>query len=167
MPDARDRPAQGSGIGAYVRRYPQYRYLFGPASISGLYGPEAISRLVYFYETHYASHELAVTARNPFKIGPEQKQAFAVECQGRDRDEAFRSLRDQLSKQGLQVPTLYKHYAQAAEPDGVYFGAFNLDPQFNDCVDAFVLVDLERLKPRKRKRYLGGELLAQASTETP
>ncbi len=32
--------------------------------------------------------------------------------------------------------------------------AFNVDASFGNCVDAFVMVDLERLKPRKKQRYL-------------
>ncbi len=65
------------------------------------------------------------------------------------------TLRDSLAEQGLPVPTLYKHYAQALEPDGVCFKSFNVDPAFGDCVDSFVLADLTKLTPKKRKRYLG------------
>ena len=144
-----------SGIGAYVRRYPRFRYLFGPASISALYGDVAIARLAYFYGSHYGAMDLAVRAREPFAIRPELLEKFALEFQGCDRDTDFRALRDALAKDGLNVPTLYKHYSQATEPEGVCFTAFNLDRQFGNCVDAFVLVDLEQLKPRKRKRYLG------------
>ncbi len=35
------------------------------------------------------------------------------------------------------------------------FAAFKLDHEFGDCVDSFVMADLDQLKPRKRKRYLG------------
>ena len=55
----------------------------------------------------------------------------------------------------MPVPTLYKHYSEVAEPSGVSFAAFNIDPDFGDCVDGFLVVDLDRLKPRKRKRYMG------------
>jgi hypothetical protein len=75
----------------------------------------------------------------------------------------YKALRDRLARDGLPIPTLFKHYSQATEPEGVCFTAFNVDRDFGDCVDAFVLVDLERLKPRKRKRYLGGELLRQSA----
>jgi putative hemolysin len=38
-----------SGIGAYLARYPHYRYLFGPVSISGGLPPAARDLLVAFY----------------------------------------------------------------------------------------------------------------------
>ena len=31
---------------------------------------------------------------------------------------------------------------------------FGIDKDFNDCVDGFIVVDLARLKPSKRKRYI-------------
>ncbi len=142
------------GIGAFVTRYPRFRYLFGPASISRSYGTEAIARIAHYYGTHFASHPLEVTPRNPFIPAPELAPRFATEFASGDRERDFQVLRDQLAREGLPVPTLYKHYAQATEPDGVTFTAFNIDPEFGDCVDSFVLADLSRLTPRKRKRYL-------------
>lgn len=143
------------GIGAYVQRNPRFRYLFGPASISRLYGTEAIARLAWYYGNHYSRPQLDVTPRTPFEIPPESRARLASEYAGVDREEDYRSLRDHLAELGLPVPTLYKHYSQATEPGGVTFTAFNIDHDFGDCVDGFVLADLQRLTPRKRKRYLG------------
>jgi hypothetical protein len=42
------------------------------------------------------------------------------------------------------------------EPDGVRFLAFGVDPGFGGCVDGLIRLDLTRLKPAKRARYLGG-----------
>ncbi len=55
---------------------------------------------------------------------------------------------------GAAVPTLYKQYTEICEPDGVQFLSFGIDPDFNDCVDGLVLVDLTRLKDKKRQRYM-------------
>lgn len=143
------------GIGAYVRKYPRFRYLFGPASISRFYGQQAIARLAYYYSSYYDRPELGVKPRNPFVISEQTRAELAAEFSGIDADEDFKALRDTLAETGLPVPTLYKHYSQATEPEGVVFTAFNIDPEFGDCVDGFVLADLTKLKPRKRKRYLG------------
>jgi putative hemolysin len=143
------------GIGAYVRRYPRFRYLFGPASISRFYGQKAIAQLAYYYSTYYDSLDLGVRPRTPFEIPEPLRAELAAEFSGIDAEEDFKALRDTLVETGLPVPTLYKHYSQATEPDGVVFTAFNIDPEFGDCVDGFVLADLTKLKPRKRKRYLG------------
>ncbi len=143
------------GIGAFVRRNPRFRYLFGPASISRMYGTEAIARIAWHYATHYNNLALDATPRTPFQIPAELQGKFSAEFNGLDRDGDFRALRDALAEKGLPVPVLYKHYSQATEPEGVSFTAFNVDHDFGDCVDGFVLADLDQLLPRKRRRYLG------------
>ena len=147
------------GLGAYVSKHPEIRYLFGPASISRLYGKEGISRLMYFYRSHFGNLKVDVTARNPFTISADLTTQLEQEFTGIDYELDFRALKDTLAEQGLPIPVLFKHYAHATESTGVAFTAFNIDPEFSDCVDAFVLVDLQQLTPRKRKRYLTGETL--------
>ena len=56
---------------------------------------------------------------------------------------------------GCSVPTLYKQYTEIAEPDGVRFLDFGIDPDFASCIDGLVLVDVQRLKPHKKARYMG------------
>lgn len=56
---------------------------------------------------------------------------------------------------GVSVPTLYKQYSEVCEPGGVQFVDFNVDEEFSDCIDGLVAVDIEYLKPSRRKRYLG------------
>jgi hypothetical protein len=63
-------------------------------------------------------------------------------------------LKSELVEMGLSVPTLYKQYTEICDLGGVQFAAFNVDPAFADCVDGLVIVDLARLKPMTRKRYL-------------
>ena len=142
------------GIGAYIKRRPHIRYLFGPASISRFYGKEATSRLAYYYGTHFSGAHLDVTPRTPFEIPSDIEAALGAEFTGVDAGEDMKSLRESLAAAGLPLPTLYKHYSQAMSPDGVAFTAFNVDRDFGDCVDSFVIADLQKLTPRKRQRYL-------------
>ena len=145
------------GIGAYVQANPHIRYLFGPASISRFYGSDATARLVHFFGCHFSGAHLDVTPRNPFAIPDSTAAALRSEFTGVDAAEDMKSLRQSLAAAGLPLPTLYKHYSQATSPDGVAFTAFNVDPDFGDCVDSFVIADLHKLTPRKRQRYLGEE----------
>ena len=142
------------GIGAYLKRRPALRYLFGPASISRYYGTDATARLVHYYGTHHSGAHLDVTATRPFRLPADLRQALAAEFGGCDAEEDFKALKQSLAARGLPVPTLYKHYSQATRPDGVCFTAFNVDAEFGDCVDSFVIADLSKLTPRKRQRYL-------------
>ena len=142
------------GIGAYIKRRPHIRYLFGPASISRFYGREATARLAWYYGTHFSGAHLDVRPRTPFTIPADTATALAAEFSGVDAEEDMKSLRESLAAAGLPLPTLYKHYSQATSPDGVAFTAFNIDRDFGDCVDSFVIADLHKLTPRKRQRYL-------------
>jgi len=142
------------GIGAFLRRYPGYRYLFGPASISRLYGDEAIAHLAGYYSAHFGQLALDLQPRTPFVPPAGLQPLFQAQAGSADPEADFRVLQGALAAQGLRVPTLFKHYAQVAEPAGVAITAFNVDRDFGNCVDGFVLVDLEQMKPRKRRRYL-------------
>ena len=70
-------------------------------------------------------------------------------------DADFKALKSYLGSLGASVPTLYKQYSDLCEPGGVQFLEFGVDPDFSDSIDGLVLVDISRLKARKRKRYLG------------
>ena len=56
---------------------------------------------------------------------------------------------------GAQVPMLYKQYTDLCEPGGARFLAFGVDPDFSDAVDGLIEVDIARMRPKKRQRYLG------------
>lgn len=63
----------------------------------------------------------------------------------------------------LRDPPLYKQYSEVCEPGGVQFIDFGSDPDFNNCVDGLVLVDLTYLKANRYQRYIGAHLGAQKS----
>lgn len=156
------------GIGAFIQRYPHYRYLFGGVSISRVYGEKACSRLLNFYSHYHNGRHLQVRARNPFI----PLSTPATEFDGDNRCQDFKALKKFLAGSDLSIPALYKHYADAVEVDGVSFAAFNIDPNFADCVDSFIVVDLHQLKQRHRKRYLGAtdiplDSRAQKTRPTP
>ena len=74
---------------------------------------------------------------------------------GNDIKEDFVELKHVLANIGAQVPTLFKQYTELCEPGGVQFLSFSIDPEFNNCIDGLVLVDLDKVKASKAKRYLG------------
>lgn len=139
------------GIGAYVRKFPEIRYLFGPVSISNSYPTRAKELLVNFYRHYFPAPTAWAQARLPFNSltgGAEQR------WDGLSYAEGFAQLKAEFSAMEMAVPTLYKQYSEVCEDGGVQFADFNIDPDFSDCVDGLVLVDLHQLKENKRKRYL-------------
>jgi len=143
------------GIGALLKSNPQYRYLFGPVSISNSYPQPAKDLLVYFYSKYFGTEEKPVTALNPYQIDWRKNEKLSQQFSGNDYKKDFTQLKTMLNMSGHSVPTLYKQYTEICEPDGVIFSDFNIDPDFSECVDGFVIVDIEKLKDKKRKRYMG------------
>jgi putative hemolysin len=137
------------GIGAWLRRHPEVRWLFGPVSISASLPREAREQLVAYYQHYYAGDAGLVRPRHPFRFA-----AAAPRFDALDADESFRLLKRNLDALGARVPTLYKQYSELCQPGGVRFMAFGVDPDFAGVVDGLVLVDLACIKAGKRERYL-------------
>jgi len=138
------------GIGAFIRRYPQYRYLFGPVSLSDSYPEEAKQLIVQFYTTYFRSKDPCAIPKQAFLLHPEPNIKF----DGNDYKSEFKHLKHILSSMGFSVPTLFKQYTEIANPEGVRFHGFNIDPDFNFCVDGLVMVDIQQLTSKKYARYI-------------
>ena len=144
-----------SGIGAYLARYPHYRYLFGPVSISGGLPPAARDLLVAFYRLWFpATHPLAAS-RQPY---PASLPDVLAQFGGVDYVDDQTKLKSLLGNLGCGIPPLYKQYSELCEPGGVQFIDFGSDPAFNNCVDGLVLVDLCYLKANRYQRYIEAHL---------
>jgi putative hemolysin len=142
------------GIGAFLARNPHCRYLFGPVSISSAMPQAAKDLLICFCKLHYGGTEQSCS-KNPYVFASPQA-ALAKKFTGTDREADFRTLKQLLKNMGASIPPLYKQYAALCQPGGVRFLDFNVDPEFNSCVDGLVVVDLEQLTEQKRRRYIGG-----------
>lgn len=141
-----------TGIGAYLARYPNYRYLFGPVSISGGLPPAARDLLVAFYRLWFPAAQALAASRRPYPVSlPDTLAQFG----GKDYVEDLTRLKSLLGNLGCGIPPLYKQYSELCEPGGVQFVDFGSDPAFSDCVDGLVVVDLSRLKASRRERYIG------------
>ena len=143
------------GIGAYLKSYPNIRYLFGPVSLSNSYPDFAKALIVTFYQHYFQAQEQLATATVPYRVSGELTQQVNEVITGIDYAADFKALRQQLVHMNVSVPTLYKQYSDLCEEGGVSFIDFNIDADFADCIDGLVMVDLHKLKPAKRKRYLG------------
>ena len=142
------------GIGAYVARHPQVRYLFGPVSLSGALPERAKALLVRYYAVHYPDPDGLACSLMPYRPAPQHSFLAEQIIGGHDKRDDFRKLREQLDHLGVKIPTLYKQYAEVCTPGGVRFSAFNIDPDFNYCIDGLVCADLNKLTDKKRQRYL-------------
>ena len=139
------------GIGAYLCRHPNVRYLYGAVSLSAALPLGAREQIVAYYARYYSDGAAAGGAvpRNPF-LYRDAPPSFG----GMDADTALRVLKTNLDSLGANIPMLYKQYTELCEPGGARFLAFGVDPDFSDSIDGLIEVDLHRIRPRKRSRYL-------------
>lgn len=141
------------GIGAYLRKYPEVRYLLGPVTISAHEPAAARDWLVAYYDRFFGSEQQLAEARQPFSF-----DGVAPSFEGLDANSSFQILKQNLKQIGSRIPTLYKQYTELCEPGGAKFLAFGVDPGFNNGVDGLILLDLHKLLPNKKSRYILGEL---------
>jgi putative hemolysin len=143
------------GIGAFVRRHPRYRMLFGPVSISRDYSRLSRRLMADALQERCEIPELArlVRARNPLRRrrldvkGCDPKLARAL-C--RDFDEVAEVVAD-LDPGPGGIPVLLRHYLGL----GGQVLACNVDRQFSDVLDGLIVVDLARTERKTLERYLG------------
>ncbi len=141
------------GIGLYLQRHENIRYLFGPVSLSVSLPLEAREWIVAAHQHYFGTPGLA-SARRPFQVSTMVLEGVRAELAGLDPVAGLGRLRHRLDALGVTLPVLYRQYVDLVEPDGVQFLDFGEDPEFSGCVDGMVLLDLAYLKPAKRTRYL-------------
>ncbi len=142
------------GIGAYLSHNPHIKYMYGPVSISASYHQHAKEALVYFYSHYFGSKEPHIHARNPYRLSAYTREEMGAMFKGDDYRADFKILREYLREFNVTVPTLYKQYSDICEEGGVEFMDFGIDTEFNDCIDGYIMVDIRKLKPAKRQRYI-------------
>ena len=151
------------GIGAYLARHTDVKYLFGPVSLSQNLPKKARDLLVSHYGSHYQDPENLASAKKPYvvDVGPTVSMTGPQDTE--NAAAAFVNMRAQLDFLGVKIPTLYKQYAEVCLPGGTRFCCFNIDENFGYCVDGLVVVDLDHLKPKKRERYITRHKISQDS----
>lgn len=142
------------GIGAYLSHNPQVKYMMGPVSISGSFPKNAQEALVYFYTLYFGSKHTMVKAKSPYHLTEYVQNEFQSLFCGDNYIEDFKRLKDYLKAFDVTVPTLYKQYSELCEEEGVEFMDFGIDSEFNNCIDGYILVDINKIKESKRQRYI-------------
>lgn len=140
------------GIGAWIVRHPECRYLFGPVSISDTYAPASRLLLSTALLETAGEPELArlVRPRRPLRSA----QAGSIRREWRrlrlSEPEQLSELVASLEPDGKGMPVLLRQYLKL----GGRLLAFNVDRQFSNTLDGLILVDLLRTEPQLLQRYL-------------
>jgi putative hemolysin len=146
------------GIGCFVARNPRYRFLFGAVSITAEYQPLSQALMVEYLRSNSLHSELArnVVSRRPVAERTTREGQRWSTGLGSD----LRGLSDliaEIERDRRGVPTLLKEYLKL----GGRVLDFNVDPDFNDVLDALLVLDLVEADRRALGRYFGAENCAQ------
>ncbi len=144
------------GIGAYIKNNPEVKYLYGPVSISATYSKTAKDMILYFYDENFKDTQRLVSAKIPYNFKSDWTliDNLKKEFNAPDYKTNFKILKKALATIEASVPTLYKQYSDLCEEGGIRFCAYNMDPDFSNCIDSFILVDISKIKESQRKRYI-------------
>lgn len=143
------------GISRYLVANPQYRYLFGPVSISADYSEQSRQLMTSALALQYQVECLArmVSARTPVSIKPLKISGYKssrVDLLLQDLDDVSMLVAD-FEDDGKGIPVLLRHYLNL----GGKLLAFNLDPDFSDVIDGLLLIDVLEADQRQMQRYMG------------
>jgi Putative hemolysin len=145
------------GVAAFLVNNPKYTKLFGCVSISGDYSALSRELIMRFMERHCLRRDMVGMAvpRRPPRLKWLRKVDFELpESVFNDPDDVGDLVRD--VEAGRPMPVLLKQYLKLG---GKILG-FNVDPDFGNCLDGLILVDLLQTGPKTLGRFMGREGMA-------
>ena len=131
------------GLLISVLKYPDCRFLMGPVSISS-WIPHFYQSLIYHYLNHKHSFDRIdnfATARSPFTPNFLRVDPQALLGKKMETIEIFDRYLLRLSNNTYRLPTLVKKYLKL----NTKIISFNIDKEFNYCLDAFIILDLKEI----------------------
>ena len=137
------------GILKYLLDNPQYRYMFGPVSISNNFSKFSKSLIVDYITKNHFDYELAhfIKPKNKFKADLSAiDKDLLVETSDSLKD--LDSLISDIENTHIKIPVLLRQYMNL----NAKIICFNIDPKFSDCLDGFLLVDTQNIPAEMLER---------------
>ncbi|MBU1759364.1 MAG: GNAT family N-acetyltransferase, partial [Bacteroidetes bacterium] len=130
------------GILKYLIDNPRYRYLIGPVSISNSFSKFSKSLIVNFIYKNHFDQEMAqmVKPRKKFKVDFSKIDADILTSSS-SSFKNLDSLISEIETTHIKVPVLLRQYIAL----NAKIICFNIDPKFSDCLDGFLVLDLENV----------------------
>jgi putative hemolysin len=142
------------GILKYLIDNPRYRYLIGPVSISNTFSNFSKSLIVDYINRNHFDHEMAqyVRPRKKFKVDFSSIDTDIL-MSGEDSFKGLDNLISEVETRTMKVPVLLRQYIAL----NAKIICFNIDPKFADCLDGFLVLDLQKV-PQDILEKLGKNL---------
>ncbi len=143
------------GIGHYLATHPQYLYLYGTVSISAEYSTLSRSLILSYLQQNAMHAELAagIRASNPPRdLGLLSEDARLLPSALADA-RLLGTLVSGIEADGKGIPVLLRQYLRLCGR----MASFNIDEDFGNTLDCFVIVDTREAPTRIMQRYCGKE----------
>lgn len=131
------------GLFYTVIRYEHVKYLIGPVSISSSYPLFYRSMMIYYLQKCHSMPQFAkmISPKHPFvadfnKVNPDSLLDSKISSL-----EKFDRFMFRMSNSKYRIPTLLKKYLKI----NARIIGYNVDPDFNYCVDGLILLSLNEL----------------------
>ena len=147
------------GIGQFLVRNPQYRYLYDTVSISRDFTNLSRTLIISYLDAREMDAELSagVKAHHPPRslklMGPELR----ILPIGLTDPQGLSQLVSDIEQDGKGIPVLLRQYLRL---NGKIL-SFSIDKSFGDVLDCLLLVDIYKTPERSLKRYMGREIYEQ------
>ncbi len=131
------------GILHFLLKNPRYRYLYGPLSISKHYSDLSKSLIIEFVKKYYFDKKLAkhLEPRTPFVFKvPKADIDLILDSLENNIGELDNFIED-IEPDHFRLPVLLKQYIK----QNARFISFNVDPNFSDVLDGFMILDLKNV----------------------
>jgi hypothetical protein len=132
-----------NGILKFIHDRPQYKYIIGMVSISRVYSDVSRSLIISYLQRHHFNADIATF----FQARQEYFSTSAV-----DKLETVISVFNgelirldefiaEIEPENYRLPVLIRKYIN----QNAQFIGFNLDPDFSNCIDGLMLLDIDKL----------------------
>lgn len=130
------------GILKYLLDNPRYRYLIGPVSISNTFSKFSKSLIVDYINRNHFDLEMAqyVRPRKKFKVDFSRIDTEILMA-GENSFKGLDNLISAIESGPMKVPVLLRQYIAL----NAKIICFNIDPKFADCLDGFLVLDLQKV----------------------
>jgi putative hemolysin len=141
-----------NGIVKFIFAHPTHNFLMGPVSISNDFSRFSKELIMSFIRQHHFNEELArfIHPKNEFKVkGFNEKDVKQILEMNKNDLKKLDNYISTLEIRGMRIPVLVKKYlSQNAKVVG-----FNVDPDFNYCLDGLMILDMNDLPKETLELY--------------
>ncbi len=143
------------GLGALMIDYPEVKYFFGKVTMYTNYNQEARNLILHFFSLFFSDPDRLVWSKNPMIVPADQDKIKAL-FEGKNYDEAYKTLSQEVRKLGENIPPLINAY-MSLTPNMRTFGTAISD-EFGNVEETGIMLSIEDMYDIKIDRHVSSYL---------